>query len=84
MQVRVYDTHVRTRDGRYLHFDVLVEPANAENAPAFAQRWLGAQGIQAQDVQQSRCDFCHSEFASPAVEAALHQHGYAIIELQGH
>ena len=24
MQVKVYDTHIRTHDGRYLHFDVLV------------------------------------------------------------
>lgn len=81
MQIRVYDTHVRTQDGRYLHFDVLVEPASAERAPAFAQRYLESLGIRAQDVQQSRCDFCHSEFASPPVEEALRQQGYAIIEL---
>lgn len=24
MEVKIFDTHVRTRDGRYLHFDVLV------------------------------------------------------------
>lgn len=84
MQVRVYDTHVRTQDGRYLHFDVLVEPADADQAPAYALRWLEARGIRAQDIQQSRCDFCHSEFASPPVEEALRQQGYAIIELQGH
>ena len=24
MEVKIFDTHVRTRDGRYLRFDVLV------------------------------------------------------------
>ncbi|MBO3276475.1 DUF2024 family protein [Pseudomonas schmalbachii] len=83
MQVKVYDTHVRTRDGRYLHFDVLVRGDDGSRAPAYAMDWLEAQGIQAQDVQQSRCDFCHSESASPPVEEAFRAQGYAIIPLQG-
>lgn len=28
MNVNVFDTHVRTRDGRYLHFDALIEGNN--------------------------------------------------------
>jgi hypothetical protein len=83
MQVHVYDTHVRTRDGRYLHFDVLVQPNDASRAEHFATHWLASRGIQAADVQASRCQFCHSELSSPAVEAALHGQGYAIVELEG-
>ena len=83
MQVKVYDTHVRTRDGRYLHFDVLVPGEDGANAPAYAVEWLGSRGIQTQDVQQSRCEFCHSEPASPEVEQSFRQQGYAIIPLQG-
>ncbi|MFR0688486.1 DUF2024 family protein [Enterobacterales bacterium AE_CKDN230030158-1A_HGKHYDSX7] len=83
MQVHVYDTHVRTRDGRYLHFDVLVEPSDASRAEEFAAHWLASRGIQADDVQLSRCQFCHSEFSSPPVEQALSGQGYYIIEMEG-
>ncbi|PJI49489.1 MULTISPECIES: DUF2024 family protein [Pseudomonas] len=83
MQVHVYDTHVRTRDGRYLHFDVLVQPDDASRAEEFAAHWLASRGIQADDVQASRCQFCHSEFSTPAVETALQNPGYYIIEMEG-
>ncbi len=34
MEVKIFDTHVRTRDGRYLHFDVLVTEELGGLAPA--------------------------------------------------
>ncbi|MCY1401401.1 hypothetical protein D9M71_165180 [compost metagenome] len=83
MQVKVYDTHIRTHDGRYLHFDVLVPEEDGVNAQVYALDWLASRGVHAQDVQQSRLDFCHSEAASPPVEQAFRQQGYAIIPLQG-
>ncbi|AGI23463.1 DUF2024 family protein [Pseudomonas sp. MT3] len=83
MQVRVYDTHVRTHDGRYLHFDVLVGPDAASRAAEFAAHWLAARGIQAHDVHMSRCEFCHSEFSTPPVEEALRRQGYYVIEMEG-
>lgn len=83
MQVHVYDTHVRTRDGHYLHFDVLVEPCDASRAEEFAAHWLALRGIQSADVQVSRCQFCHSEFSTPQVEDSLRGQGYYIIQMEG-
>ncbi|MBM7060735.1 DUF2024 family protein [Pseudomonas sp. UL073] len=83
MDVKVFDTHVRTRDGRYLHFDVLTHGGDVERATGFARRFLADRGLQDADVEQSECLFCHSESAPPEVAAAITQQGYFIIPLQG-
>lgn len=83
MNVKIFDTHVRTHDGRYLHFDVLTDSGDAERAGEFASTWLASRGVQAADISQSQCQFCHSEFASPAVAEAIEKQGYFILPLQG-
>lgn len=40
MQVQVFDTHVTSSHGHYLHFDVLVTPERAAEAKLYAQRLL--------------------------------------------
>jgi hypothetical protein len=82
MQVKVFDTHVRTRDGRYLHFDVLTSGDKAQ-ASQYAAEWLAGQGVQDADIAASECLFCHSEIASSQVVEAIGRQGYSIIPLQG-
>ncbi|MEN0105557.1 MAG: DUF2024 family protein [Pseudomonas sp.] len=83
MKVNVFDTHVRTRDGRYLHFDVLIEGHDQARANQFATQYLADRGITDADVEQSRCQFCHTEPAHPQIAAAVANQGYYILELQG-
>ncbi|MNG25500.1 hypothetical protein D3C84_1103650 [compost metagenome] len=83
MSVNVFDTHVRTKDGRYLHFDVLIERNDAELAKTYARRFLDEQGIQDEDIAQDRCQFCHVEPTHPEVAAAIGKQGYFILKLQG-
>ncbi|MBB1520597.1 DUF2024 family protein [Aquipseudomonas guryensis] len=83
MNVKVFDTHVRTLDGGYLHFDVLIEGNDQTLATRHAREWLASRGVADADVSQSRCQFCHSEPAHPDVAAAIAQQGYFIIPLQG-
>jgi len=83
MNVNIYDTHVRTRDGRHLHFDVLIEGDDQGRAARHAREWMSKHGLEEGDIEQSRCLFCHSEPAHPDVVAALSEHGYFIIPLQG-
>ena len=61
MNVQVFDTHVRTLEGAYLHFDVLIEGQDQELDARHARDWLASRGVMAEDVAQSRCQFCHSE-----------------------
>ena len=83
MNVQVFDTHVRTLEGAYLHFDVLIEGQDKALAARHASDWLASRGVMAEDVAQSRCQFCHSEPAHPEVAAAIARQGYFIIPLQG-
>lgn len=83
MNVQVFDTHVRTTDGGYLHFDVLIESNDPALAARYARDWLTTRGIAQADVSQSRCQFCHSEAAHPDVAGAIAQQGYYIIAVQG-
>ncbi|HJS14335.1 DUF2024 family protein [Rheinheimera sp.] len=83
MNVQVFDTHVKTTNGHYLHFDVLVTPEHAAKAKLYAQQFLQQQGYNSDDIQQQSCDFCHNEIATPAVISAINAQGYYILKLQG-
>ena len=83
MTIKVFDTHVRTRTGRYLHFDVLIEGNDAEKAQAHARQYLLEKGLTDEDIAQSECHFCHVEPGNPVVAQAISQQGYYILELQG-
>lgn len=50
MKVNVFDTHVRTRDGRYLHFDVLIEGTDQARATQYARDWMAERGVQDADI----------------------------------
>ncbi|WP_394223846.1 DUF2024 family protein [Alteromonas gracilis] len=83
MQIHVYDTHVKTLDGRYLHFDVLVNEDNKPRIEEFVARYLDAKGIKASTLTSASCLFCHSEVASAKVQASIRQYGYYILPLSG-
>ncbi|ROM76169.1 hypothetical protein BK654_16115 [Pseudomonas brassicacearum] len=83
MTIKVYDTHVHTQDGRYLHFDVLIDRIDQEFAQACAQRFLAEQGIEDQDITLSECRFCHVEPGNPEIGEAIARQGFFILKLQG-
>ena len=37
MQIHVYDTHVHTTSGQYIHFDVLVSNENVKQVGQYAE-----------------------------------------------
>lgn len=81
MHVHIYDTHVTTRSGEYLHFDVLVDDANVPHVTRFAEAYLKSLGIIDSQISQSRCNFCHSEIANPEVQLAIKNQGHSILVL---
>ncbi|CAI0810540.1 Domain of uncharacterised function (DUF2024) [Serratia liquefaciens] len=70
MYINVFDTHVHTRDGRYLHFDVFTDSNDLAQARHYAQQFLKQNNIEEDNISQSSCAFCHSESSSPEVEQA--------------
>jgi len=83
MKAHIFDTHVKTANGNYYHFDVLVSDATKTQATEFAQHYLGSMGVVDADIEQQACQFCHSEMASPLVQQQIAANGYYIIPMQG-
>ncbi|MFJ5250035.1 DUF2024 family protein [Serratia liquefaciens] len=82
MYINVFDTHVHTRDGRYLHFDVFTDSNDLAQARHYAQQFLKQNNIEEDNISQSSCAFCHSESSSPEVAQAIGQTGYYIFKMQ--
>ena len=81
MKIHVYDTHVYTTSGEHLHFDVLVNDGNVKRVKQYAEGYLASLGIRGEHIQQSRCNFCHSEIANPEVQNNIASQGHSIIRL---
>jgi hypothetical protein len=81
MKIHIYDTHVHTQAGEYIHFDVLVDDDNIKHVNKYADDYLVTLGVKSEQVKQGRCNFCHSEMANPEVIANITAQGHSIIRL---
>lgn len=81
MNIHIYDTHVRTVSGEYIHFDVLVNDENINQVKQYAESYLASLGISIDNISQSRCNFCHSEVANPEAQQNILAQGHSIIRL---
>lgn len=81
MKIHVYDTHVHTASGQYIHFDVLVNNENIKQVDRYAKQHLASLGVEVDNIKQSRCNFCHSETANPEVQDNITRQGHSIMSL---
>jgi len=81
MKIHVYDTHVYTTSGQYIHFDVLVSDDSVKHVDKYAKQYLASLGVQIDNIKQSRCNFCHSEVANPEVQENIANLGHSILRL---
>jgi hypothetical protein len=84
MQCAVYDTYVTKKDGKIMHFDVVVE-ANTphEKAVAYGKEFLDSVGEGEQRMTQEECQFCHIQQAPAMIEADIQSNGYYIQKMEG-
>ncbi|MGA8844589.1 MAG: DUF2024 family protein [Nitrososphaeraceae archaeon] len=84
MECAVYDTYVTKKDGRTMHFDVIVEASSAhDQAIKFGKEYLEGAGQGGQKMTQEECQFCHIQEAPPAVEKDIKDKGYYIQKMDG-
>lgn len=84
MKVDVYDTYATGTDKKTIHFDVLVPTGTTGDiAFKFAKEWLAQVGLSQAELKQSRCNFCHTESASPRVVTDIERDGYHILRMEG-
>jgi hypothetical protein len=84
MECAVYDTYVTKKDGRIMHFDVIVE-ANTphEKAIEYGKEFLQNVDQGEQKMTQEECQFCHIQAAPPMVEKSIRDDGYYIQKMEG-
>ena len=82
MKVKIYDTHVNTKNA-YYHFDVVVKNATLDEVESYAKAYLKAIGVEDAQIVQERCQFCHEELASQEAIKEIENNGYYIIPMQG-
>ena len=79
----VFDTYAKTAKGRIMHFDVVLDSKDQEQAMKYARQWLESIGEADATVNQSNCLFCHSAEAPPELRQQIDTRGYAIYKLEG-
>ena len=57
MDIHVYDTYVKAKDGHTMHFDVLTEVQDHEKAIEYAKQWLATVGEDGAKVTGEECNF---------------------------
>ena len=83
MECAVYDTYVTKKDGKTMHFDVIVEAsAPHEKAIEYGKEFLNTVNEGTQKMTQEECQFCHIQQAPPAVEVGIKEKGYFIQKME--
>ena len=84
MECAVYDTYVTKKDGRIMHFDVIVESSTPQDkAIEYGKNYLKEVGQNGQKMTQEECQFCHVQQAPDEVEQSIKRTGYFIQPMEG-
>jgi len=84
MECAVYDTYVTKKDGRIMHFDVIVESSTSQGkAIEYGKNYLDEVGQNVQKMTQEECQFCHVQQAPDEVEQSIRRTGYFIQPMEG-
>lgn len=86
MEISVYDTVFKKKDGNLIRFDILV-PSNQldlEKIYAYGNAFLKKEKISAKNlISADECSFCHIEVATPAIQKDIEKRGYSILKHWG-
>jgi len=83
MDIHVYDTYVKAKDGHTMHFDVITGAQDHDKAIEYAKQWLTTVGEDGAKVTGEECNFCHTQEAPPQVENEIKEKGFFIQKMEG-
>ncbi len=83
MEIHVYDTYVKAKDGHTMHFDVIMDKKDDDQAIQYAKEWLSTIGEGESEVSAEECQFCHSQGAPKPIAKVIEKHGYYIQKMEG-
>jgi hypothetical protein len=79
----VFDTYAKTAKNQKLHFNVVLDEEDQQQAIFYAKHWLVSIGLEDAVVTPENCYFYHSLEAPAALRAEIDQQGYAIYKMEG-
>ena len=84
MKVAVWDTYVTRKDGKVMHFDILVDENQKDENIIFeyGKKYLKSVMQEGQPLSSKECNFCHIDKAPAAVEKQITDTGFSIIEME--
>lgn len=83
-KIAVWDTYVKRKDGRIMHFDIIV-PAELKDTSLifkYGKEYLKTKGEEGQPLNAQNCRFCHIENITPRWEESIRKQGYFIYEME--
>ncbi|MCM4151726.1 DUF2024 domain-containing protein [Arenibacter sp. N53] len=84
MKISVWDTYVARKDGKTMHFDILV-PSTMEDKDSifrYGRTFLSSKPFQTAELTPKECKFCHMEQAPETLADIINEKGYYIIEME--
>lgn len=84
MKVAVWDTYVKRKDGRVMHFDIIApaEIKDTEVIHGYGLKYLKDKGEESISLTSKECRFCHVEVARAQWDEAIQKNGYFIYEME--
>ena len=79
----VFDTYAKTAKNKKLHFNVVLDEEDQQQAMLYAKHWLASIGLEDAVVTPENCYFYHSLEAPEALRAEIDRQGYAIYKMEG-
>ena len=83
MDIHVYDTYVKAKDGHTMHFDVITDVQDHDKAIEYAKQWLATVGEDGATVTGEECNFCQTQEAPPQVVNEIKEKGFFIQKMEG-
>ncbi|MFH6993909.1 DUF2024 family protein [Flavobacterium sp. FlaQc-48] len=84
MKVAVWDTYVTRKDGKVMHFDILVDALTTDTNQIFeyGKTYLKTVLQEGQPLTSKECRFCHIDKAPKGIENKILKDGFSIIEME--
>ena len=82
MEIHVYDTYVKAKNGDTMHFDGITGEKDNDKALTYGKEWLKSVGEENAEMTTNECQFCHSANAPEPVEQAIKEKGYYIQKME--
>jgi hypothetical protein len=84
MKVAVWDTYVTRKDGKVMHFDILVDENTTDTKQVFeyGKSYLKTVLQDGQPLTSNECRFCYIDKAPADIENQILKNGFSIIEME--